>query len=277
MKNIDRDVVDDFGEEWSAFDQSDISDIDLQKAWNQYFSVFPFEKLNSNSEGFDMGCGSGRWAMFTAPRVGHLNCIDPSNKALDVAKNNLALHKNVSFYNASVSDNVLNKNSQDFGYCLGVLHHIPDTDDGLKSCARALKEGAPFLLYLYYDFENRSRAFKFIWQVSNIFRLIISKLPSKLKLAVTYAIAIVIYYPLARLALLVEKIGLNAKSIPLYDYRDKKFRFMTTDSLDRFGTRLEKRYSKTDIKDMLERAGFCDISFSDNEPFWVCLAYKSRI
>ena len=32
-----------------------------------------------------MGCGSGRWASLVAPRVGHLNCIDPSS-AIDVAK-----------------------------------------------------------------------------------------------------------------------------------------------------------------------------------------------
>ena len=34
--------------------------------------------------GFDMDCGSGRWAKLMAPRVGHLDCIDPST-ALEVA------------------------------------------------------------------------------------------------------------------------------------------------------------------------------------------------
>ena len=33
-----------------------------------------------------MGCGSGRWAKFIAPKVKILNCIDPSFKALKVAK-----------------------------------------------------------------------------------------------------------------------------------------------------------------------------------------------
>ena len=36
----------------------------------------------------------------------------------------------------------------DFGYSLGVLHHIPDTQSALRACVRKLKAGAPFLLYL---------------------------------------------------------------------------------------------------------------------------------
>ena len=167
MKNIDKKVVEDFGEEWDRFRQSNISKVDLKMAWDQYFSIFPFEKLNSNSVGFDMGCGSGRWAVFSAPRVGFLNCIDPSIKALNVAKDNLSEFNNVAFHNASVSDDILEPGSQDFGYCLGVLHHVPDTVEGLKCCNKILKHGAPFLLYLYYNFENRSLIFKTIWCLSS--------------------------------------------------------------------------------------------------------------
>ena len=47
----------------------------------------------------------------------------------------------------------------DFGYSLGVLHHIPDTCAGIKACARLLKRGGPFLVYLYYAFDNRAIAF----------------------------------------------------------------------------------------------------------------------
>ncbi len=42
------------------------------------------------------------------------------------------------------------------------------------------------------------------------------------------------------------------------------------DALDRFGTSLEQRFSKAEITEMLDSAGF-DIStlrFSELEPFW---------
>lgn len=275
MKNIDNKVVNDFGEEWSTYRQSDIEIKDLESAWAQYFSIFPFDELPDNSVGFDMGCGSGRWAMFTSPKVGHLHCIDASEKALSVAKENLSEMNEITFHHGSVGDDILDENSQDFGYCLGVLHHIPDTLDGLRSCSKILKKGAPFLLYLYYNFENRSYLFKTIWKLSNILRWLISKFPSPLKKIITFLIAIIIYLPLARISLLIEKAGINPHFIPLSDYRNKKFTFMATDSLDRFGTRLEKRFSKSEILNMLEESGFKNVKFSNSQPYWVCISYKS--
>ena len=103
-----------------------------------------------------MGCGSGRWARLVSPKVGHLNCIDPS-EAIYVAKRNLSNFDNISFYKNSVEDSVLPLASQDFGYSLGVLHHIPDTKRAIKACVDLLKTDAPLLLYLYYKFSRSQR------------------------------------------------------------------------------------------------------------------------
>ena len=275
MKNIDKKTVEDFGKEWNKYNQSSLSDEELKKSWDQYFDMFSFEELSNDSEGFDMGCGSGRWAKFVANKVHLLNCIDPSEKALNVAKRNLSNFSNIRYFNASVNDNILKENSQDFGYCLGVLHHIPDTLEGIKACAKLLKKNAPFLLYLYYNFENRSSFFKLIWRLSDFIRKIISSLSPKTKIFITSIIAYLIYYPLARFAFISEKLGIDVSNLPLSDYRNKSFYFMKTDALDRFGTRLEKRFSKDEIKRMLQEAGFRDIRFSKNMPFWVSISRKS--
>jgi len=275
MKNIDKKTVEDFGVEWNKYNQSSIPDEELKKSWNQYFDMFSFEELSNDSEGFDMGCGSGRWAKFVANKVHLLNCIDPSEKALNVAKRNLSNFSNIRYFNASVNDNILKENSQDFGYCLGVLHHIPDTLEGIKACAKLLKKNAPFLLYLYYNFENRSSFFKLIWRLSDFIRKIISSLSPKTKIFITSIIAYLIYYPLARFVFISEKLGIDVSNLPLSDYRNKPIYFMKTDALDRFGTRLEKRFSKDEIKRMLQEAGFRDIRFSKNMPFWVSISRKS--
>jgi len=60
--NKDQKTVDGFGDEWERFDQSQLSEDEHQELFNRYFSVFPWEKLPENPTGFDMGCGSGRWA-----------------------------------------------------------------------------------------------------------------------------------------------------------------------------------------------------------------------
>lgn len=271
---IEKKVIQDFGDEWNNFNQSSIKDYDLKKAFNQYFNIFPKSYLSKNVEGFDMGCGSGRWAKIVAPNVKRLNCLDPSPKALKVAKNNLKKDKNVFFYNKSVNEKSLKENSQDFGYCLGVLHHIQDTQKGIESCYKLLKKNSPFLIYLYYRFDNKPLWFRFIWKISDLIRKLISSLPFSLKKIVTYIIALTVYYPLSKFSKIFFKLGFNVNNFPLSDYKNKSFYFMTTDSLDRFGTKLEKRYTKQEIKQMLKNAGFKNIRFSNNTPYWVAIAWK---
>ena len=81
MANVDRNVVDGFGKEWSKFDQRKANPADLELVFQSYFAIFPWQDLQSQAEGFDLGCGSGRWAYFVAPRVKRLHCIDPSMAA----------------------------------------------------------------------------------------------------------------------------------------------------------------------------------------------------
>ena len=273
MENADQKTVQHFGEEWSAYDQREQSE-DHERDFNRYFHVFPWEQIGQDSVGFDMGCGSGRWAKFVAPRVGKLLCVDASDAALEVAVRNLAGVENVEFVHASVSETPIESASMDFGYSLGVLHHIPDTAHGIRACARFLKPGAPLLLYLYYAFDNRPFWFRWLWLSSNVFRIVICKLPAPLKRIVCTLIAATVYWPLARLAKLFERCGWRAKNWPLRAYRHRAFYTMRTDALDRFGTPLEQRFSRVEILKMLDDAGFENAKFSEKIPFWCAVAYR---
>ncbi len=274
-ENVDWNVVNDFGTEWEEF-QFDSYDLNiLKETWDQYFNIFPWGYISKDSEGFDMGCGSGRWAQFVIPKVGRLNCIDPSS-AIYVAESNLKKYDNAFFYKETVDACSLENESQDFGYSLGVLHHIPDTQKAIKDCAIKLKKGAPFLLYLYYDFEDKPALFKLIWKLTDFVRLkVISKLPPRIKKTICSIIAIIIYYPLAKFSRILEILGLNVENIPLSDYRNKSFYIMNNDALDRFGTKLEQRFSKKDITNMLQNSGFHKITFSNKTPYWTCISYKA--
>ena len=97
--NIDSQTVDDFGREWNRF-QQDFNSEELKAIYENYFSLFPFKSLPEKSQGFDMGCGSGRWSAFVAPKVAKLYCVDPSKIALKVAKKNLKYLENCIFENA---------------------------------------------------------------------------------------------------------------------------------------------------------------------------------
>ena len=272
-ENIHRLSVDHFGKEWNKFKQ-DQDKKTLKNLAQNYFKIFPWGELSMKSVGFDMGCGSGRWANYVSPKVKKLFCIDPSQEAIQVAKKNLKKRTNCVISLGSTSSNELEDNSMDFGYSLGVLHHIPDTQLALKDCSRKSKKGSPFLLYLYYKFDNRNFFFKLMWFFSNILRLVICRLPFSLKRLLTDLLALLVYLPLARMAFLFNKLGINTSSFPLTFYKDLPFYSMRTDSLDRFGTPLEQRFTKKEIEDMMEEAGFINVTFMEEEPFWVCVGHK---
>ena len=273
MKNQDKNTVEGFGDEWSRFDQSDLPEDEQQLLFDEYFSVFPWKDISKESVGFDLGCGTGRWAKSVAPKVKKLICIDPSN-AIDIAKKNLSNFDNCEFQSATVDDISIDNNSMDFGYSLGVLHHVPDTEMGIKQCAEKLKKGAPLLLYLYYRFDNRPFWFRFIWSITDLLRKVISKMPYGLRYIFSQIIAVVVYFPLARTAFYLGKLNLNVSNFPLSSYKNLSFYTMRTDALDRFGTRLEQRFTREEIKNMMEKAGLENIKFSNSKPFWVAVGYK---
>src|SRR5215216_6692203 len=74
LSNIDTKTVAGFGDEWTTFDQSALSQTELMAVFEQYFAIFPWEALPQDAVGFDLGCGSGRWAKAVAARVGTLHC-----------------------------------------------------------------------------------------------------------------------------------------------------------------------------------------------------------
>jgi ubiquinone/menaquinone biosynthesis C-methylase UbiE len=276
-RNIDSDVAAGFGHEWSTFQQSEseFSPADREAIFQSYFHIFPWNELPPDPIGIDVGCGSGRWSVLVAPRIGHLHLLDASADALAVARQNLADATNVSFHLASVGDIPVDDNSLDFAFSLGVLHHVPDTMAAIRTIATKLKVGAPFLVYLYYALDNRPWWYRTIWRFSSIFRVAISRLPPGLRLVVSQIIAVVVYWPLARFAALVERAGFSPALIPLEYYRNRKFYVMRTDAYDRFCTRLEHRFTRCQIKQMLTNAGFDEIRFSDTVPYW-CAVGKKR-
>ena len=77
------------------------------------------------------------------------------------------------------------------------------------------------------------------------------------------------------MAFLVEKLNINVSNFPLSSYKNLSFYTMRTDALDRFGTRLEQRFTRDEIKQMMYNAGLENIKFSDSKPFWVVVGFKS--
>ena len=278
--NLDEKTVAGFGQEWSSFDQSKLQSESLSALFEKYFALFPWARIDSQKAvGADFGCGSGRWAKFVLPKVAHLHLVDASHEALSVARRMLEDSTNklkLTFHQGSVETTSIANASLDFAFSLGVLHHLPDTQRAIEDIALKLKPGAPFLIYLYYSFDNRPKWYRWLWRFSELGRRLISSMPYPLRLVSSQLIALSIYWPLARIAHLLDLLGVMPSSFPLSFYRNQPFYVMRNDALDRFGTRLEKRFSREEIRSMLERAGFENTRFSNQAPYWCAVAYKGK-
>ena len=276
-ENLDVATVRGFGREWQTFTQAPgaLSDADSATMFRDYFDLFPWHLVGRDSVGADIGCGSGRWARLVAPRVGRLIACDASAAALAVARRNLADHRNVECQLADIDRLPIADASLDFAYCLGVLHHLPDTARALAAIARKLKPGAPFLVYIYYAFDNRPRWYRLLWRTTDGARIAIARLPYRLQLALTTLLALTVYWPLARTASVLEHLRILPAWWPLAWYRRRSLYVMRTDAFDRFCTPLEHRFTRAEIDDMLRRAGFEKIAFSPHEPYWCAVASRA--
>jgi len=268
-------VVRDFGYEWSIFDNDHLDDGKLKAIWEDYFSIFPWDLLPADGGiGMDIGCGTGRWAKFILPNVKRLHLLEPSEKAINVAQNKLKNFDNALFYNESIEHATIESNSLDFAYSLGVLHHVDNIDIALSNIRDKLKKGAPFLIYLYYSMDNKPLWFYRLWKISDYVRRAIIKLPYLVRYVISQFIAITIYLPIVIIGRALRFLKINTDNWPLSYYIDKEFYTMRNDSLDRFATSLENRYSKQDIERILTRNGFTNVKFSEKEPFWCATCVK---
>lgn len=265
--NIDAETVKGFGQEWSTFTQERLSDDERKELFSTYFSLVDWN--HKPRRALDMGCGSGRWAVLAAPLVGELVAADASPDALAVARQNIKLG-NTCFVQSTPEELPFPNEHFDLIFSLGVLHHLPDTEGAIQSLVRKLCSGGTLLLYLYYAFDNRPIWFKFLWKMTDIVRRLVSRLPFPLRYGISQVIAATVYWPLARSARYLPV----PDSWPLKFYANRSFYVMRTDALDRFGTRLEKRFTRGEIVSMLNAAGLINVRFSESEPYWVCAANK---
>jgi 2-polyprenyl-3-methyl-5-hydroxy-6-metoxy-1,4-benzoquinol methylase len=271
--NVDAAVIASFGEEWLKF--SNFNEADINQFGDEYFDIADAAILNKDAYVLDMGCGSGRFSRYLSGKVGFIEMLDPS-EAIWAAEKLLCGIDNVRMINASADSIPFADDTFDLVMSIGVLHHIPNTQMAMKNCVSKVKPGGHFFVYLYYNLDNRGFAFRLLFKIVTMARKFISSMPSGIKKFMCDLLAVLVYMPVITFGKLLYKAGLKelAKKLPLSYYQDKSFFIIRNDALDRFGTRLEHRFSKVQIQVMMEDCGLTNIQFSDNKPYWHAIGEK---
>ncbi len=271
--NIDKAVVESFGEEWLRFQYFTDEMIDM---WAQdYFDIVDEKVISKESYVLDIGCGTGRWSKYLSSKVKFIEAIDPSD-SIAAADNLLKNIDNVRLTKAGIESIPFDDESFDFVMCIGVLHHTPNPQKSMIDCVKKVKKGGHFYCYLYHNLESKDRFSKGIFWMGELIRKMVSGLPPKLKILTCEVLAIIIYMPLILAGRLLMKIGLKnlALKMPLSAYYNKPFFTIRNDSLDKFGTRLEYRFSKNEIEQMMINSGLEKIVISNKIPYYHAVGKK---
>jgi len=271
-------VIEEFGKEWDIHNYFNPSLREsLDTLFAKYTSIIDLKLFNAEySVMADFGAGSGRWAERFSKNFRHIFLVEPSVGANNVLKIKFGNIEKFTILHETIEGNSIADETLDLAVSLGVLHHVPQTEVSLAAIAKTLKPGGIFLCYLYYKVEDKPFAFRVLFALSNGLRKLISVLPYKLRVAISKFLGLTVYFPVVKASEILNYFGFSTKNMPLSSYSGMPIQVFLNDSLDRFGTRLEKRYNKMEIIEMMQRANFdlATLKFSESEPFWTFIVKK---
>jgi SAM-dependent methyltransferase/uncharacterized protein YbaR (Trm112 family) len=263
-----------FDFEWRHF--AVVGTTEHASIFEEYFDLIAPDRFAEGVIVLDAGCGAGRWAFEVARRGPRVVAVDLGG-SVEIARRNTRTTGRVAWVQADLRELPLGSGTVDWAYSLGVLHHLDDPGRALRRIAEVVRGSGPVLLYLYYALDGRGPLYRGLFGVANALRRMTSLLPRPVTLGFAALVAVTIYWPFARAAALVERLGALslALSLPLAYYRRRSLAVMLNDSLDRFGTRIEARFTRSDVADLFDGAGLPRVTLSAGPPFWHAIGQRA--
>jgi SAM-dependent methyltransferase len=180
--------ADAFALEWTAFRTAHLDSFTgLSYLENQFQECvdFPLTQLEGKLV-LDAGAGLGRFSEVVLNHGGKVVAVDLS-RAIDSAYANLNSRGNIHFLQADIFRLPFRRESFDFVYSWGVLHHTPDPPAAFKRLPALVRPGGKLMTFLYANYNKPYLA------ITEFYRRFTKRLPKRLLLKLCY-IAIPLYY-----------------------------------------------------------------------------------
>jgi ubiquinone/menaquinone biosynthesis C-methylase UbiE len=214
----------------------------------------------------DVGTGSGRHS-YQADACGASVVAVDLGDSIDVARRNLP--NRVLTVQADADELPFAEGSFDFVMSIGVLHHLSDPGQTLRSIVRYVRPGGRLRVYLYWVPPRRwhRRVLELVTRV----RRFTTRMPHRLLHALCYPLAAVLFaafvlpYKMLRRIPVLRRV---ADALPLKTYADYPFGVCVNDQFDRFSAPIETRYTRDEVERLMLAAGLEDVHVLPNHG-WV--------
>lgn len=215
----------------------------------------------------DIGCGPGRFIETARARnsKAFIIGIDYSN-AVEAAQRNFKHDERVCIIQADALNLPLLSECVDGAYSIGVLHHTPNPEFGIKEASRVLKKKGWLAVSVYGTGSYYGFSTVQIWR--KFFKLLWPRFGEKPALLYTYA-TVNLLRPIARVSRLA---GLGVRLLfPFANLPDKDWSLL--DTFDSITPSYQSTHDSVEVFQWFKNAGFVDI-----EPMnWGSTSYKGVI
>lgn len=248
--NLKSQTAESFGYEWKAFNK-------MFEAYRQNFLnyVQPFqEKDFVGKVALDAGCGVGRHTYWAA-KFGAKDVIGVDlSDAVEPAEKNCRELSNAHIVQADIYNLPFAK-AFDIVMSIGVLHHLPDPENGFRSLKEFLKPGGLLLIWVYGRLHNNMAVY-----IYESIRTITRRLPKRVVHILCHPFALFVHMCNA-ISDGIESIS-NSKRIadmvPFSYYRMFPYEVKLNDAFDVLATPKSRYYRMEEIHNWYTRAGFVD-------------------
>jgi uncharacterized protein YbaR (Trm112 family)/SAM-dependent methyltransferase len=245
-----------FGSKWKSF--SKVDDEEYEQEFLEWVRPIPKEHFKGKLI-LEGGCGGmGNHLRYSQKFGGMVVGIDLS-VGVDTSYVNTKHLANIYIVQGDLT-RLPFKQVFDFGYSVGVLHHLPIPSKGLKNIVSRVKKGGKVAVWVYGKEGDFFRVY-----ILMPAKVIITRLPHWMIKAMAWPLTFA-FYPIAKMCLLTSKLFPKSKvlqNLPYYSYfvhrsRDS-FVYQKALVYDHLVSPVDHHYSKEDMKVFLKGAGLKDI------------------
>ena len=246
-----------FGYQWTTF--SEMSCDFGDNFWNYLYPSTP--ESFEGRVGLDAGCGFGRHIYHAATYAKRMVGMDFS-QAIESTYENTKHLTNVDLVQADIYSPPFAPGSFDFVYSVGVLHHLPDPENGVRTLVPLVKDDGAFSLWVY----SKTR-----WAINyglEALRSLTTRLPLPFVKLLSFVgalldrYAFVVPYQILRHLPFIGPALEKVTPPRVKNYSQYPFQVLYADWFDRLAAPIRFYYNEDEVSELMESVGLSAVTVS---------------